>query len=204
MTGKRTVPKLSSRLQGYAAEAFPVHRGLLRHRHPPALAGSANTTSGRWESAIIASRHVAHRPEGRSRHVDPPSMPAPQYQLFAIGKDAPPGALTLTRTPQRTFKGRRGAGEGLASRTRKAPLGGGAFGPARRGRAPYIIPSIPPMPPPGGIAGPSSFFGFSATVASGGDQQPRNRRGILQRRSHHLRRSRIPSSPGHRTPRSAR
>ena len=32
-------------------------------------------------------------------------------------------------------------------------------------RAPYIIPSIPPMPP-GGIAGPSSFFGFSATVAS--------------------------------------
>ena len=32
-------------------------------------------------------------------------------------------------------------------------------------RAPYIMPSIPPMPP-GGIAGPSSFFGFSATVAS--------------------------------------
>ena len=31
--------------------------------------------------------------------------------------------------------------------------------------APYIIPSIPPMPP-GGIAGPLSFFGFSATVAS--------------------------------------
>ena len=32
-------------------------------------------------------------------------------------------------------------------------------------RAPCIIPSIPPMPP-GGIAGPSCFFGFSATVAS--------------------------------------
>ena len=32
-------------------------------------------------------------------------------------------------------------------------------------RASYIMPSIPPMPP-GGIAGPSSFFGFSATVAS--------------------------------------
>ena len=32
-------------------------------------------------------------------------------------------------------------------------------------RTPYIMPSIPPMPP-GGIAGPSSFFGFSATVAS--------------------------------------
>ena len=53
---------------------------------------------------------------------------------------------------------------------KESPARGGAFGPARRGtkpgQTPYIIPSIPPMPPPGGIAGPSSFFGFSATVAS--------------------------------------
>ena len=48
--------------------------------------------------------------------------------------------------------------------------GGLRFSPTggKRGleaRTPYIIPSIPPMPP-GGIAGPFSFFGFSATVAS--------------------------------------
>ena len=34
-----------------------------------------------------------------------------------------------------------------------------------RCRNEFDIPSIPPMTP-GGIAGPSSFFGFSATVAS--------------------------------------
>ena len=41
----------------------------------------------------------------------------------------------------------------------------GSEKPGLSARAPYIMPSIPPMPP-GGIAGPSSFFGFSATVAS--------------------------------------
>ena len=61
---------------------------------------------------------------------------------------------------------------------RESPAPSGGFGPEEKApheaglsvllfeaRAPYIIPSIPPMPP-GGIAGPSSFFGFSATVAS--------------------------------------
>ena len=48
---------------------------------------------------------------------------------------------------------------------RKAPRGAGLSVLLDEGREPYIMPSIPPMPP-GGIAGPSSFFGFSATVAS--------------------------------------
>ena len=50
-------------------------------------------------------------------------------------------------------------------RMRKAPHEAGLSVQLDVARAPYIIPSIPPMPP-GGIAGPSSFFGFSATVAS--------------------------------------
>ena len=47
----------------------------------------------------------------------------------------------------------------------KAPLEAGLSVLLVEARTPYIIPSIPPMPP-GGIAGPLSFFGFSATVAS--------------------------------------
>ena len=48
---------------------------------------------------------------------------------------------------------------------RKPRSGAGLSGLLDQARASHIIPSIPPMPP-GGIAGPSSFFGFSATVAS--------------------------------------
>ena len=47
----------------------------------------------------------------------------------------------------------------------KAPHEAGLSVQLDEAGTPYIIPSIPPMPP-GGIAGPSSFFGFSATVAS--------------------------------------
>ena len=50
-------------------------------------------------------------------------------------------------------------------RQEKAPRKAGLSVLLDVARAPYIMPSIPPMPP-GGIAGPSSFFGFSATVAS--------------------------------------
>ena len=144
-------------------------------------------------------------PRGRSRHVDPPFMPAPQYQLFAIGKDVPPGVLTLTRMPQRTFKGRRGAGEGLASRTRKPRSEAGLSVLLDEGGRPTSFPSIPPMPPPGRHRRAVVLLRLLRYRRLGGDQQPRNRRGILQRRSHHTSSGPgSPSSPGHRTPRSAR
>ena len=57
------------------------------------------------------------------------------------------------------------AGQRPRSRKEKAPHEAGLSVLLVEAGAPYIIPSIPPMPP-GGIAGPSSFFGFSATVAS--------------------------------------
>ena len=47
----------------------------------------------------------------------------------------------------------------------KAPHEAGLSVQLDKAGAPYIMPSIPPMPP-GGIPGPLSFFGFSATVAS--------------------------------------
>ena len=48
---------------------------------------------------------------------------------------------------------------------KESPAGAGLSVQRSKAGTPYIMPSIPPMPP-GGIPGPLSFFGFSATVAS--------------------------------------
>ena len=51
---------------------------------------------------------------------------------------------------------------------KESPAGAGLSVQRSKAGTPYIMPSIPPIPPmpPGGIPGPLSFFGFSATVAS--------------------------------------
>ena len=48
----------------------------------------------------------------------------------------------------------------------ESPAGAGLSVQRSEAGTPYIMPSIPPMPPGGIPAGPLSFFGFSATVAS--------------------------------------
>ena len=65
-----------------------------------------------------------------------------------------------------SVRGSRSESERIAPRRKRKPRTKRGFPVLLdEARAPYIMPSIPPMPP-GGIAGPLSFFGFSATVAS--------------------------------------